>query len=220
MARRNDSLVLFLSIMANSFFVCLAGCSQSHKESTTNSHRDRAASTESTKVTNSSPFHPLACEILENFPESVNKISGNSRAVLSGRDDCVQELIDSLTSQFIVSKKLQYIAALDSLTRVSDGYVSDYLGGTNYELFMKALPEYIHYLQSIEYDSRMRETLVYGLKAEVEIRKTKGESELHFTQRKDEKVAEVLAVVNSAQADLSPQGRKYVTDILKDGGVR
>lgn len=184
----------------------LLGCGRSQSDSTSESVKDRVPVADSMRQVNDSPFHPLACKILDGFPESIREINGNSRLVLNGDDSCVLRLLDSLSGRFVADQENVYMAALDSLARVSDGYVSEYFGFVSYELYKGALPKYIEYLQSVKDKSRLRGFLVEGI-----------EATLDTDSKPDKRLEEIRKIFTDA--NLPPQQKEYVEKILQEAKV-
>jgi len=68
------------------------------------------------------------------------------KIIISNNDDCVVDMIDSITNNFIQSSKLFYIEAMDSIYKVSDGYVTEALI-YNYEvIFQKNFNAFFNYV--------------------------------------------------------------------------
>jgi hypothetical protein len=79
---------------------------------------------------------PLDCAIIEH----------NARKILVGQDDCVLALIDSVYSNLTRTKGVNFLIALDSIAKNSDGYVSDYLMEIGVKLFYQDLSLVANYL--------------------------------------------------------------------------
>lgn len=74
--------------------------------------------------------------IIAKKPLDANLIKQNAKIILKGKDACVLSLIDSITN-YILKNDSVFIECLDSLFRVSDGYVSEYFLEIGTKLFYK-----------------------------------------------------------------------------------
>lgn len=88
-----------------------------------------------------------ACIIAEKIDSSLNNINKNAKAIIdSSKDDCVMRLLDTLTIKAINSDENKYLMPLESLRKVSDGYVSEYFLEIGVKLFYKDFKDYVLYI--------------------------------------------------------------------------
>ncbi|EQB63652.1 MAG: hypothetical protein RBG1_1C00001G1231 [candidate division Zixibacteria bacterium RBG-1] len=109
-----------------------------------------------------------ACEILKNIDGNLDVIERNADKIILGNDNCVLDLLDSLTYKFVNNNEMKYIEALDSICQVADGYVGEAYWDIGREIFHKNFKGYFKYL----YDHRskndcMEKRLIDGVSFEI-----------------------------------------------------
>lgn len=118
------------------------------------------------------------CEMLKDIPNSINTIKNNSRTIKDSNDSCVLGLLDSLTNRFIKESDLKYIVCLDSISRISDGYVSEYFLVISKKLLYNNFKKYINYLYKQKNHSNvLKDFLIDGISMEIATAKNKEEKE-------------------------------------------
>ena len=108
------------------------------------------------------------CNIIKK-PLDCNLIKQNARILLSGEDNCVLTMIDSIYSNIIISNRNECLEALDSICRASDGYVADYLEEIGKKLFYKRLPLLSKYRSNKKIDkpNTLENIIVEGISQEL-----------------------------------------------------
>ena len=105
---------------------------------------------------------------MKNIEKNLDVIRKNADEILKGYDNCVIALMDSLTLKFIKSNELKYIETLDSICRVSDGYVGEILAEECEELFYKNFKGFFQYLYRHRNDNNCFENqLVWEISLEM-----------------------------------------------------
>ena len=107
----------------------------------------------------------LACAVLRDWPASQTSIPGNARRIVQGEDTCVLQLIDTVVA--LARNGRLGMVYLDTISTVSDGYVSEDLQAIMGPFFHDAGRSLIEYLASSPKSKVMRWLLVLSLRDEL-----------------------------------------------------
>lgn len=76
------------------------------------------------------------CTIASNLKDYKDSLIQNPKIILNGNDSCVIHLLDQIKFNIYNSQNsLEYYDLLEAISRISDGYISDYLIDISLDLF-------------------------------------------------------------------------------------
>lgn len=88
-----------------------------------------------------------ACTIKENVNLYLPEIKINFKKIIAqGKDECVLEIVDSLTIKFITTSDKKYLQCLDTICQISDGYLKEHLWSIGKLMFYKNFSPFFEYL--------------------------------------------------------------------------
>jgi hypothetical protein len=87
-----------------------------------------------------------ACVVAGHVTAALDTIIRWPRPLIDGDDGCVLAVLDSLADGFAKTVDAQYLEALDSISRFSDGYVSEAIWNLSDTIFAQAPRSFIGYL--------------------------------------------------------------------------
>jgi hypothetical protein len=126
-----------------------------------------------TKSQTSSISQIDVCKLLENVPKNISFIMSNSHQItIEQQENCILDLVDSLTQYYIKTENSKYLIALDSLCSNSDGDLAEYFDEIFIKIFYNNFKSFMLYLY-LNPDSKIEEFLVWGLSLEVNMAEDK-----------------------------------------------
>lgn len=111
-----------------------------------------------------------ACVISKSLDVQIENINTNSKVIIkNSEDNCIINLLDSLTRFAIKGNDDKYLSCIESFAKVSDGYVSEYFLEIGAELFYKNFFNSIMYIFKKRYseDNYLEKVLIEAISMEM-----------------------------------------------------
>ncbi len=90
------------------------------------------------KRSTNSGTNDITCVAVKSIDSHIDSILSKPKLYLqSKRDDCILQLIDSMSAKYLATKNEKYMRCLESISAVSDGYVAEDIGIVLYRMFVK-----------------------------------------------------------------------------------
>lgn len=107
-----------------------------------------------------------ACKMIRNYPDSL-VLGGDIRyrELLNGYDSCVLEIIDALFYDYRRTGEEKYIMMIDSISKYSDGYISEFLEENIGKLFSKSPINLIKYLSRKKEEDKIFQRTIWYLQS-------------------------------------------------------
>jgi hypothetical protein len=97
---------------------------------------------------------------------NLKMIEANAKQIItSSNDDCVLELLDTLTVLSIKTKEVKYLQTLNEICKISDGYVSEYYIDITEKLVYKNFSVYTSFL-ALQKDRCLEKFLIQRMSGE------------------------------------------------------
>lgn len=148
--------------------ICLlAGCAKKQRDA----NRDDSPIKDTASVaTNSRDSILPECELLQRYPESMERIYENPLLLKGIQDDsCFFALADTIVNTFSATGDVRHIQCLDAIASVSDGFVAEYMSDAAVSIFLRRSIDMIKYLHGHDEYGRegLEESLIIGMRGEI-----------------------------------------------------
>jgi hypothetical protein len=152
------------------------------------------------------------CDILDSLALRWNDVIRNPSFILRGDDECVLAILDSVTNRAIADTSGIYMAVLDSVCKVSDGYISEYLQHALVNVFKASPRNLIDYMYERRKDTSCIEVFFASTIAQ----------ELSYPDAAILRKETFFQTMTELQGDATDDERSYMSGLLRrvNAGLR